>query len=424
MTNERKYPPNTAGGRSWPPMLGNTRQGENEATGTKKTLPDKRADQKSHSSLRSVEPPQISLYKFRASPAGELHAMYKLHGTKRDDEPKVVVPLQLLPQVPEKSSLQSGKSPAAASPSPGNLEPPKDPIRPLRDGGSALGFSGPSSSFIQTEAIRNLESAGSSDDTLITAPTYQGEIEPPWMEINPPRVGRILSANNSFVDPAALRRNGPSYYDIDRPTCSLNLVCYRSGAGGCDLQQIQCILRSRFSDEGSFQAAIDANERLVNTDFEFFSEMQAIFRYQMSSFFRRHFSLKSHKAFRILAYTPTKRPTIVPLDDMVLQEMMYAYRNPHKLESNDEWIQWVFRLRRKDKRHAIEFVEGWNTTRIAIAGSVPWLISWLVGIIWAASRGDSQTAFTIASFILTSSSILLALLAIISSVESAGRTMT
>lgn len=95
---------------------------------------------------------------------------------------------------------------------------------------------------------------------------------------------------------------------------------------------------------------------------------------------------------------------MVPLDDFVLQEMMYAYRNPSKLKSKDEWVKWVFRLRRKDKRHAIEFVEGWNTTRIAIAGTIPWLSSCLVGIIWAVIGGDIQTAFTVASFILTSSS--------------------
>lgn len=135
---------------------------------------------------------------------------------------------------------------------------------------------------------------------------------------------------------------------------------------------------------------------------------------------------------------------MVPLDDFVLQEMMYAYRNPSKLKSKDEWVKWVFRLRRKDKRHAIEFVEGWNTTRIAVAGTVPWLSSCLVGVIWAVIGGDIQTAFTVASFILTSSSskssldslllsltpkanfltVILALLAIISSIESAGRTVT
>lgn len=83
---------------------------------------------------------------------------------------------------------------------------------------------------------------------------------------------------------------------------------------------------------------------------------------------------------------------------------MYAFQHPDRLNSQDEWIQWVFRLRRQDRRHAIEFVEGWNTTRIAIAGTIPWLSSCIVGIAWTAAGGDIQTAFTVASFILTSSS--------------------
>jgi len=84
--------------------------------------------------------------------------------------------------------------------------------------------------------------------------------------------------------------------------------------------------------------------------------------------------------------------------------MIYAYRNPSRLPDNDDWIKWGFRLRRQDRRHAVEFVEGWNTTRIAIAGTIPWLSSCLVRVIWTATGSDAQTAFTVASFILTSSS--------------------
>lgn len=87
-----------------------------------------------------------------------------------------------------------------------------------------------------------------------------------------------------------------------------------------------------------------------------------------------------------------------------MQEMMYAYRNPHSLGDGDDWIEWVFRLRRRDVRHALEFVEGWDTMRIAVAGMIPWLSSCLIGIAWTAAGGDPQTTFTVASFVLTSSS--------------------
>jgi hypothetical protein len=111
----------------------------------------------------------------------------------------------------------------------------------------------------------------------------------------------------------------------------------------------------------------------------------------------------------------------VPLDDFVLQEMYYAYKHPESITSDTAWIEWVFRLRKHNKRHALEFVEGWNSTRVVIAAMLPWLISCMVGIIWTATGGDAQTAFTVASFILTSGTVILALLAFISSIESAGR---
>jgi len=234
----------------------------------------------------------------------------------------------------------------------------------------------------------------------------------------------LMQGHNSESEVKASAHMAPSGpYDITKPTCSLNLVCYRSGAKGCDLQQVQCILRSKFPDSSAFQNTVDANPILVHTDQQFFREMRKLFDGHMSSFTRRWLSLKTHKAFRILAYTPTTRPVVVPFDDFVLQEMMFAYLNPDKVESTDDWIQWVFRLRRREKRHAVEFVEGWNSTRIAIAGSIPWLSSCIVGIAWTAAGGNVQSAFTVASFILTSASIILALLAIVSSIESSGRTV-
>jgi len=90
------------------------------------------------------------------------------------------------------------------------------------------------------------------------------------------------------------------------------------------------------------------------------------------------------------------------MDDFVLQEMFYAYRHPHTVKSETSWIEWVFKLRQPNKRHALEFVEGWNSSRIVIAATIPWLISCLVGVVWSAMGGNTQTAFTVAGFILTS----------------------
>ena len=100
----------------------------------------------------------------------------------------------------------------------------------------------------------------------------------------------------------------------------------------------------------------------------------------------------------------------MPLDDVALQEIFYAYSNPSKIEDNQfktPWIEWVYKLRKPDHRHALEFVENWDGTRIAIAGILPWLFSMIIGVVWSAKGGDVQTAFTVAGFILTSGTRML-----------------
>jgi hypothetical protein len=91
----------------------------------------------------------------------------------------------------------------------------------------------------------------------------------------------------------------------------------------------------------------------------------------------------------------------VPLDEFTLQEVFHAYNNLSMIETETAWIEWVFNLRQADRRHALEFVEGWSGSRIAMVGSVPWVSASIVGIVWVARGGDAQTAFTVASFILT-----------------------
>jgi hypothetical protein len=103
-------------------------------------------------------------------------------------------------------------------------------------------------------------------------------------------------------------------------------------------------------------------------------------------------------------FTPTTRPVIVPLNDFILQELLYAYQNPSKISSEHEWINWVFRLRQPDRRHALEFVEGWNGTRIAVAGSIPLVVSTMVAIVWSAKGSGVQDGFAVAGFILTAGS--------------------
>lgn len=91
-------------------------------------------------------------------------------------------------------------------------------------------------------------------------------------------------------------------------------------------------------------------------------------------------------------------PAFVP--DYVKQDILFAYRRPEKLQSDDDWIRWIFNLRQPRRRFALEFVEGWSAPRILIAVAILLVASTAVGLGWVFGTADVQSAFTIASFIL------------------------
>ncbi|KAH0555716.1 hypothetical protein GP486_006339, partial [Trichoglossum hirsutum] len=209
----------------------------------------------------------------------------------------------------------------------------------------------------------------------------------------------------SYDDRSPMSEDGPPIYDVTRPTCSIMLVCYRSGPKPCKSKQVEVVSRSRFNDVNSFKQWVNFKPELLRTDRQFFQALRRVYLREMCSIWRRLLSLKTLRSIRLLSYTHGVRPKAVPLDDVDLQDILYAYNNPSTLsDSEDEtpWINWVYGLRKPYRRHAIEFVEGWDQKRIAIAGTLPWLFSTIVGVVWSAKGGDVQTAFTVAGFLLTS----------------------
>jgi hypothetical protein len=236
-----------------------------------------------------------------------------------------------------------------------------------------------------------------------------------------------------------------------KPTCTLNLVCY---SRGCAMSQIRVTMPAKFHHKEDFRTMMAKNPKLITSDEGLFQALRDKYLNEMCGFWRRCFSLKMLRCLRLLSvsihpslcvcplltsvqYTPDTRPTAVPLDEFTMQEVLYAYNHPSEFGTETDWIEWVFRLRQPDKRHALEFVEGWNGTRIAVLGSLPCIASTLVGVIWSARGGDIQTAFTVAGFILTVATgelymatakllaliivVLLALLAVISGIDSKSR---
>ena len=140
---------------------------------------------------------------------------------------------------------------------------------------------------------------------------------------------------------------------------------------------------------------------MICSDQQFFHALNSEYEQHIRGFRRRYLSLKTLRRIRLLSYTPTTRPEVVPMDDFTLQEVFSAYRHPESIETESEWIDWVFRLRQADRRHALEIVEDWSGFRIGLVGSMLWVVATIVGVAWTAKGGDAQTAFMVAAFILT-----------------------
>lgn len=185
--------------------------------------------------------------------------------------------------IPSSSRVDPPLTPTLVPPKPLDSAVESHPLGPVSSPGAASG-----SSLLPPVARHPLDT-----------PNPQGLDQEPTRDVKGWLLDQQVSTEQLHqVTPPTER---PSHYVIDRPTCSINLVCYRSGAKGCSRKQIQCVLRSRFPDEESYEKMVSANGHLMQTDVEFFEEARRLFEHEMCDFFRRWFSLKSLRAFRVLA---------------------------------------------------------------------------------------------------------------------------
>lgn len=90
-------------------------------------------------------------------------------------------------------------------------------------------------------------------------------------------------------------------------------------------------------------------------------------------------------------------------DDFVMQDMSYVWVYPESIFAESAWMEWLCRLRKRDKSHTLEFLE-WKSYHVAITVLTPWMISCLVGVLWAPVGGDDQNAFKLVGLIRASSS--------------------
>lgn len=102
----------------------------------------------------------------------------------------------------------------------------------------------------------------------------------------------------------------PSTESFSRPTCSLNLLCYRAGRDGCLQRQIQVV-------DVNLGSTIDAeklqqqNPKLISNDEDFFLALHREYEQHLCGFWRRYFSLKTLRQIRLLSVrTPSPSPAV------------------------------------------------------------------------------------------------------------------
>jgi hypothetical protein len=114
-------------------------------------------------------------------------------------------------------------------------------------------------------------------------------------------------------------------YDTHKLTCAINLICYRSRSGGCEMRQVQVAKRDRFEDEESFQKMLNNNPQLVQTDQQFFSRLQRIYLRDMCGFWRQNLTLKSLSSIGLLEVTTA----IIPVSQDLMGIIVHP-NNPRK----------------------------------------------------------------------------------------------
>ena len=147
----------------------------------------------------------------------------------------------------------------------------------------------------------------------------------PQADLGQPPEPLLIDAKSQSLRTNSLQLLG---YDTSKPTCAINLVCYRSGPGGCEMRQIQAIKKDRFEDESIFLKIMKENPDWVLTDHQFFCRLRQVYLTEMCGLWRRSLSLKSLRRIRLLVvrWSPT------PFIDIGIDQAVHA-NNPARANS-------------------------------------------------------------------------------------------
>jgi hypothetical protein len=194
----------------------------------------------------------------------------------------------------EPATLEKGKRPDAAISTPADPDdsPPltdackvqdeeKQPVNIM----SAIGRLGGEDSAVEKKKEKNIGTIPLPAD--------------PESSTNPGEASKIKDGEKPPVNIASAVEIAVGSTNVS--TCSLNLVCYRGGREGCVSRQVQVIKESLCEDQEEFQDLLKEYPNLIQTDEEFLKRLRDEYRFQMCSFLRRYFSLKTLRKIRLLS---------------------------------------------------------------------------------------------------------------------------
>ncbi|KAI0353640.1 hypothetical protein OH77DRAFT_1406358 [Trametes cingulata] len=133
---------------------------------------------------------------------------------------------------------------------------------------------------------------------------------------------------------------------------------------------------------------------------------------RLRTVWRKWFSLRSVRyADHTCVYPRRLGPAgVSPSKNMRLR---YFLHHPEQMKGRREFMQVL--TARTDL--GVEFVEGWQLTRISIAILLPVVASLLLGVLYAVLEGAVSDAFTIAGYMTSAYSVCLVLLGLLNFVE-------
>jgi hypothetical protein len=124
----------------------------------------------------------------------------------------------------------------------------------------------------------------------------------------------------------------PTVYDVTLPSCSLMLLCYRSGPGGCERKQVEVVARSRFYTIHEYNRLVKAKPELLCTDRQLFDALQDVYLEDMCSIWRRWFSLKTMRRIQLLEVS---QPLCLPMRRLMADATSLC--STHKAHDHDSF---------------------------------------------------------------------------------------